>query len=110
MGVPEASGLHGGSALLHSQDDVLVARAAAQVAFELFANLCFVGVGMALTQVHRTHHHARGAKAALQTVALLERRLHRVQRAVGSGQPFDGGDLAALDLDRKSTRLNSSHT
>src|SRR5438309_8830952 len=74
-----SSGLagHGGLPHLHGLDDVLVARAAAQVAFQLFADLRFAGVGMALAQVERAHHHARGAEAALQAVALLEGGLHR---------------------------------
>src|SRR3954466_8566287 len=83
----------GGLPLLHGLHDVLVARAAAQVAFELFADLRFGGVGMALAQVQRAHHHARGAETALQAVAFLEGGLHRVQRAIGLGQALDGRDV-----------------
>src|SRR3569832_437074 len=68
--------LHGGSTLLHGLDDVLVARAAADVAVQLLANFRFARVRVPLAQVERAHHHARRAEAALQAVAFLERRLH----------------------------------
>src|SRR5207253_2994924 len=40
------------------------------------------------------------AKAALQAMTLLERRLHRMQFAVGR-EAFDGRDLGAFRLDGK---------
>ena len=53
---------------------------------------------MASCEIERVHHHARGAEAALQAVVLLERRLHRVQRAVGLRHALDGHDVGALGL------------
>src|SRR5271169_4096605 len=61
-------------------DDVVVAGAAADVALELLADGVVVEI-VALTpdQIDRGHDHARGAIAALQTVVLAERLLHRMQ-------------------------------
>ena len=53
---------------------------------------------MAFREVERVHHHARGAEAALQAVVLLERLLHRVQRAVGLGHALDGHQVGAFCL------------
>ena len=53
---------------------------------------------MALHQVDRAQHHARRAEAALQAVTILERRLHRMQLAIGRGEPFDRGYLRAVRL------------
>ena len=91
-------GRHGLAAHLHGLDDVLVARAAAQVAVQQLADLGLAGLGVVLAQVDGAHHHARGAEAALQAVALLEGRLHRMQRAVGLRDALDGGDLGAGHL------------
>src|SRR5688572_31639197 len=57
------------------------------------------GVGVLVEEARGGHHHAGRAVAALQAVVLHERLLHRVQLAVGR-----------QSLDRKSTRLNSSHS
>ena len=82
---------------LHGLDDVVVAGAAADVAFELLAHLASRWAwGSRPARSHRAHHHARRAEAALQAVVLLEGLLHRVQRAVGLGQALDGGDARAL--------------
>ena len=56
---------------------------------------------MCLHQVDGAHHHAGRAEAALQRMMLAEHRLHRVQRAVGGGQPLDRGDVRALGLQRQ---------
>src|SRR5216683_2911296 len=60
---------HGGGRRLHRLDDVHVARAAAEVALEAFANLVIGRVRVLLEQVGRSHDHARGAVAALTGVA-----------------------------------------
>ena len=83
---------------MHGFDNVLVAGAAADIAFQQLANFAFAGLRVVLAQIDRTHHHAGGAKTALQAVALFESRLHRVHGAVFFGQPLDGGDLAAVSL------------
>src|SRR5438445_12251283 len=65
-------------------DDVVIAGAAAQIAGQ---ELPDAGIG----EIERTllfetpddvHHHARGAVAALQAVAFLERLLNGLQRAI----------------------------
>ena len=53
---------------------------------------------MAIHEVDGAHHHAGCAEAALQTVALLERRLHRMHRAVGGGEPLDRQHRGAVRL------------
>src|SRR5690349_8219853 len=89
-----------GLAELDRLDDVVVARAAADVAVERFADLRLARLRVVLQQVDGRHHHAGGAEAALQAVALAERGLHRVQLAVG-GEALDGRDLGALHLQRE---------
>src|SRR5271155_4491566 len=73
---------HGGSARVDRFDDVVVAGAPAEVAFEIFADLLLVGRGIVLHEVERAHHHAGRAEAALQTVVFAEGFLHRVQLTV----------------------------
>ena len=60
-------------------DDIVVARTAAEVAFKFVPNGLLIRVGMAATNIDPSHHHARRTKAALQSVVLFERGLHRVQ-------------------------------
>src|SRR6478609_6822368 len=81
-------------------DDVVIAGASADVAVERLADLFLARLRVVGEQLHRRHHHPRRAEAALQAVALAERRLHRVQLAV-LGQALDGRDLAALHLCRE---------
>src|SRR5437588_3968168 len=88
---------HGGGALRHRFDDVLVTRASAEIAFELGANRFLVRVRMPLYQIDRGEHHPRRAEAALQAVALLERRLHRMHLAVAC-ESFDSRHFGRLRL------------
>src|SRR6185312_8748290 len=90
---------HGLRASRNRLHDVVVAGATAQVAVELVANRLLVQI-MALPPHHIDggHHHAGGAEAALQTVILTERLLHRVQRPVGRSQPLDGGHSPTVGL------------
>src|SRR6187402_1795493 len=89
---------HRGGALLHRLDDVVVAGAPAKVALELLADLVLGRLRMAVHEVDRAHDHAGRAEPALQAVAVLERRLHRVHRPVGRGEPLDRDDRRAVDL------------
>ena len=83
-------------------DDVVVAGAAAEIAFQALADLLLgQALRMRVHQVDRAHHHARRAEAALQRVMLAEHLLHRVQRAVGRGEALDRGDAAAVGLQRQ---------
>src|SRR5215510_6699496 len=88
--------------------DVVVAGAAADVAFQLMANSVLVElVTLAVHDVDRRHDHARRAIAALQPVVLAERLLHRMQGTVRLGETLDGGDVGALDLPGEDgTRLH----
>src|SRR5581483_7293538 len=79
-GLPHAAG-HGRGARFHGGDDVVVARAAAQVALEPLADGVLVEVAaLPLHQVDGGHDHAGGAEAALQGMVLPERLLHGMQR------------------------------
>ena len=86
------------AAALHRVDDVLIAGAAAEIAFEAVADL-FVGrIGIALEQLLGRHDHAGSAEAALEAMLVPEGFLHGVELAVG-GEAFDGHHLAAIRLD-----------
>src|SRR5680860_67861 len=63
-------------------DDVLISRAATQVARQRPADLFFVGGRIVLEQRRRSEHHAGRAKAALQSVLFFESLLERVQLAI----------------------------
>ncbi len=56
-------------------DDVVIPRAAADVAFKVMAYLHLGRFRIVLQQRRRRHHHARRAEAALQPVVILERLL-----------------------------------
>jgi hypothetical protein len=106
-------------------DDILVTGASTQISLELGAYGFFVGIGMALHEIDCGEHHAGRTKTALQSVAVLERGLHRVQLAVSGGETFDGGylrsirlrgenrarlDRIAIDQDRAGTALTGVAT
>ena len=79
--------------------DVVIAGAAAQIAFQPVADFVLAQtLRVLLHQVHGAHHHARRAETALQGVMFAEHLLHRVQRAIGGGQAFNGGDFGAIGL------------
>src|SRR6266508_4416293 len=76
---------------LNGGDDVLIARAAAQIALKRVADLRLGRLGLRREQIGRRHDHAGSAKAALQPVLLPKRLLQRVQSSVAA-QTLDGGD------------------
>src|SRR5262249_18694629 len=81
---------HGAGAGGNRFDDIVVAGAAADVAFELFADgPLFEAVPLAPDQIDRGHDHAGRAETALQAMVLAESFLHWVQLAVGR-EPLDG--------------------
>ena len=94
------SGLGAGQHGLH---DVVVAGAPTQVPFEADADLLLCRVRVLGEEAGSRHHHARGAVAALKTVVLHEGLLHRMEGAVGRCHPLDGGDRAAVGLDREES-------
>src|SRR4051794_11615762 len=85
--------------LLHGRDDVLVAGAAAEVAFEALPDLLLgeLAVGL-LDDADRCHHHAGRAVAALQPVMLVEGSLDRMQLPVRR-EALDRADLRTVGLD-----------
>src|SRR5581483_10497756 len=96
------SAFHRARAGVDSLDDVVIAGAAAKIAVEFVPDGFLVEVvALAVHHVDRGHDHAGRAIAALQSVVLTERRLHRVQ-FVASGEPFDGRHLRAFHLPGES--------
>src|SRR5215813_9628400 len=93
--------LHAAARIQHGLDDVVVAGAAADIAFELMTNGRLVEpAAMPLHDVDRGHDHAGRAEAALQTVIVAERLLHRMQ-LVALGDAFNGRDMAPVGLSRE---------
>ena len=71
--------LHAAGGIQHRLDDVVIAGAAADIAFQLLADGLFVEIAaMAVHDIDRRHDHARRAIAALQSVIVAERGLHRM--------------------------------
>src|SRR5215469_18209609 len=93
---------HGARAGRDSLHDIVVAGAAAEIAFELMADGLIVElVALAVHHVDGGHDHARRAIAALQAVMLAEGLLHGMQRSVGRREALDGGNIGAVDLPSK---------
>src|SRR4029079_1750986 len=65
---------HRSGALRHRLDDVVIAGAPAEVAFETLANRVLVGAGVPVDEIDRAQHHSRRAEATLQPVTILECR------------------------------------
>ena len=81
-------------------DDLGVARAAAQVAAQVLADILLGWVRVLGQQGLGGHHHAGRAVAALDPEALGERPLHGIEFAVAT-QALDGDHLAAGGLHRE---------
>src|SRR2546421_123199 len=90
--------LHASGRIEHRLDDVVVAGAAADVAFELVPDGRLVKLAaVAVHNIDRRHDHARGTVTALQAMIVAERRLHRVQ-FVAFCDAFDGSDVRVRGL------------
>src|SRR5512134_3584666 len=81
-------------------DDLAVAGAAAQVAFDAAADRGFARARVALDQVARLHDEARGAEAALHR-AVRHERVPQALAGLGSRYAFDGDELARVAVDRE---------
>ncbi len=81
-------------------DDVVIAGAATEVAFQPLSRLMFVGRGTGFNQLDGTHDHPRCAEAALEGMVLMKGLLHRVEFAA-LGQPLDGCDGGSIGFDRQ---------
>src|ERR1700674_780927 len=90
--------IHGFGGGLHRLDDVHVARAPAEVAFQALADLVLRRVRVLLQEVGRGHDETGRAVAALQTVLVPERLLERVELPI-FGHALNRGQLLALGLD-----------
>src|SRR6266700_4324677 len=84
----------------HGGDDVLVARATAQVAGDHLAGVVLARVRRVAQAGGDRRQEARRTEAALQPVAVLESLLHRRELAAVA-QPLDGRDLVTVDADRE---------
>ena len=84
----------------HCVDDVLVSRAATDVALEPMTNLVFGGGRIAIEDLLRRHDHAGRAESALEAVLVPERFLHGIELAVAR-ETFHGDDIRALRLHGK---------
>src|SRR5262249_6655794 len=92
---------HGAGARRDRFHDVVVAGAAAEIAFELFANGALIElVAEPVDHVDRGHDHAGGAESALQPMVLAERLLHRMQ-LFPVCEAFDGQHAGTLGLHRQ---------
>ena len=78
-------------------DDVVVAGAAAQVAFEPVAHLFFGRARVVREQSRGGHDHAWRAVAALEAVIVPEGLLQRMQLVLG-GEPLDRSQRRAVGL------------
>src|SRR5215213_5353533 len=92
--------LHLSSGVLDRLDYVLVARTAAEVAFDPVPYLVARRVRVAFEKLGRRNNHAGGAVPALEAVSLPEPLLHGVKLAVAR-EPLDGGDACPVRLDGK---------
>src|SRR6266567_1947821 len=83
--------------VLNRLDDVLIAGAAAEVAFDAPTNLLLTGRRVVLEEVDARHDHAGRAEAALKAVLLPESALDRVKLAV-LGQALDRLKIRPISL------------
>src|SRR5580693_5946724 len=87
---------HGACARRNGLDDVVVPRAAAQIAFELLANRPLVEFRtLAVHNIDGGQDHAGRAETALERMMLAEGFLHRMELAVRC-ESFDRGHLGAF--------------
>jgi hypothetical protein len=88
----------GGS--LHRLDDIVIAGATAEIAFEGVANGRLVRILLPGKEGGRGQHHPRRAIATLQTVLLPERPLDGMEHPPGR-KTFDGRDFVTIGLSRE---------
>src|SRR5579885_3722585 len=81
--------------------DVLIASAAAEIAFQSLSDLFFRRIWIAVEDLTGRHNHSRRTVTALQTVLLPESFLHRMQLTI-SGKTFDSRYLRVISLNRKN--------
>src|SRR3954465_4260105 len=97
---------HVSSPAAHGLDDVLIARAAAEVRRQHLENLLVRQLGIGLQRIYRKHQEAGRAEAALERMMGDEGLLHGVQ-FVAVCETFDRSDTLALRLDREHQARSS---
>ena len=88
----------------HGVDNVLVSRAAAEIALEAVADLLLGRDRIVGEQLPRGENHPRRTKSALQRMFIPERLLQRVELAV-LRQPLDRQHVPSFRLDREMVQL-----
>jgi hypothetical protein len=78
--------------------DRAIAGAAAEITGERFMHECVVRGLAAVVESEHRHHESRRAEAALSSVGVDKRLLHRMKRAVRRRQAFDCQHRAIVDL------------
>src|SRR6185369_7348528 len=76
-------------------DDRAIAGAAAEIARERIVDRRAAGHALVMEREQR-HHDAGRAEAALRSMVIDHRLLHRMQRAVGAAQILDRDKLLAV--------------
>jgi hypothetical protein len=85
---------------LNRADNLVIARASAEIVREAEPDIVFGGVGVLVEQCFGGHQKARRADAALQSGAFEEALLKGVEMALGS-QSFDGLQGGTLSFHRE---------
>jgi len=92
----------------HCVDDVLVARATAQIPGEKFAHFFLGGIRSLSQQLLRRHQYSWSAKSALKGV-VLPKSVLKFAEAFFLRQPFHGHQFRAIRLHgEQKTRANTS--
>jgi hypothetical protein len=91
----------GRSGRLNRRDNILIPRAATQIAADPLADVVFAGIRFFLQKRFCRKQNAGRAKAALQTVQLPKLFLQRVQFGFARRQSFDRFQLCAVRLHGK---------
>src|SRR4030095_8389739 len=86
--------------LFYGVDDGLVPRAATVIAGDMQTDFLTARCRSVLEEILRRQQHPRGAEAALQGVALMERLLQG-RELLRVGEALDGVHPAAVRLDRE---------
>src|SRR5688572_22385787 len=85
----------------HRRYDAVMSAAPTEIAGHIFTNLAIAARMTLANAGNRRHDLARRAIAALESIMLKKRRLHRMKGAVCRGEAFDCRDLPPLGLGRK---------
>ena len=74
----------------HGGENLVIVLAPAQVAGNTVREFRASGIRIHFKKTNRRHHETRHAERALETLLIDDALLHRMQRAVGLGETFDG--------------------